>query len=219
VTASVDDVLRAMQGLAVDKSWAQVAPSIVPLLPRHTPSPVRAGAPIQAYLPPGIPVSFGIDLGPAFAAVTRELADGWGVDSATVAKTALDNIRALAAGLPAAAVQQVALDSRTSVRILQSHAGWASAVLLLPDLLPRFFGPGPHIVGAPCRDVVMAFPPSMPIDLVADIVEAISYDDPAGIAVGGFRHHAGSLEAVPFARLQAVFDARHAGHPFGPVVS
>ena len=190
------EVRNAFDQFDMSAGWPVIARSVLPLFPRHTPSTVRAGAPIQAFLPPGIPVSFGIDIGPAFVTMTRELADGWGVDTGDVVKTALDNVRALAAELPPALVGDVRLEDGLRVRMLRSRAGWSSTLLLLPDLLPRFFGPGPHLMGAPCRDVLFAFPPTMDPDHAAAMVEAISWADPAGIAVAGYLHHAGVLEPV-----------------------
>lgn len=219
VMATADGMRRAVERFDPAAGWEAVAGSLVPLLPRNTPSPVRAGAPIQAYLPPGIPVSFGIDMGPLIAVVTREVADRWGVEATAVAKTALDNIRALAAELPPEVVTEVPLDDGTKAQILQSRAGWASAILLLPDLLPRFIGAGPHLVGAPCRDVVIAFPESTPLDLVASIVESISMADPSGIAVGAFRHWAGSLEAAPYPRHHVLADVALEPRPIGPMPS
>lgn len=194
--ATTDDVLRAFERFDPGVGWETIGPSVLPLLPRHTPSPIRVGAPIQAMLGPGILVGFGIDVGPAFAGVTRELVDGWGVADADVVATSLANVRALASELPPGAVTAVALSDGRTVRILQSGAGWASTLLLLPDLLPRFFGPGPHLVGAPCRDVLLAFPADTPLDLVFDLVGEIAWADPAGLVASCHRHRNGALEPV-----------------------
>jgi len=195
--ATSDDVRRAFEGLDLDAGWDGLAPSILPLLSRRVPSPIRAGAPVQALLGPGILVGFGIDFGPAFATVTRNLVERCGISDGDVVSTALRNVRALAVELPPEAVKTVDLDDGRVVRVLQSGAGWASALLLVPDLLPRFFGPGPHLLGAPCRDVVMAFPQGTPLDLVFDLVEGLAWADPVGLVAACYRHQDGSLEQVP----------------------
>ena len=195
--ATSDDVRRAFEGLDLDAGWDGLAPSILPLLSRRVPSPIRAGAPVQALLGPGILVGFGIDFGPAFATVTRNLVERCGISDGDVVSTALRNVRALAVELPPEAVKTVDLDDGWVVRVLQSGAGWASALLLVPDLLPRFFGPGPHLLGAPCRDVVMAFPQGTPLDLVFDLVEGLAWADPVGLVAACYRHLDGSLEQVP----------------------
>jgi hypothetical protein len=195
--ATSDDVRRAFEGLDLDAGWDGLAPSILPLLSRRVPSPIRAGAPVQALLGPGILVGFGIDFGPAFATVTRNLVERCGISDGDVVSTALRNVRALAVELPPEAVKTVDLDDGWVVRVLQSGAGWASALLLVPDLLPRFFGPGPHLLGAPCRDVVMAFPQGTPLDLVFDLVEGLAWADPVGLVAACYRHQDGSLEQVP----------------------
>lgn len=194
--ATSDDMRRALERVDLGVGWDHLAPSVLPLLPRRVPSPIRAGAPLQALLGPGIVVGFGIDFGPAFATVTRDLAARWGVADADVVAKALENVRGLAAELPPRTVKRVDLDEGVVVHILQSGAGWASALLVLPDLLSRFFGPGPHLVGAPCRDVVMAFAEDTALDLVFDLVENLAWADPVGLVPACFRHVGGQLEPV-----------------------
>jgi hypothetical protein len=202
--ATSDDVRRAFERLDLDVGWDGLAPSILPLLPRRAPSPIRTGGPLQAMLGPGILVGFGIDFGPAFATVTRNLVEGWGIGDGDVVSAALRNVRALAVELPPEVVKTVDLDDGRVVRVLRSGAGWASTLLLVPDLLPRFFGPGPHLLGAPCRDVVMAFPPGTPHEFVFDLVEGLAWADPVGLVAACYRHLDGSLEEVPAPRPGSV---------------
>jgi hypothetical protein len=194
--ATSDDIRRALERVDLDVGWDQLSPSILPLLPRRIPSQIRAGAPVQAMLGPGIVVGFGIDFGPAFATVTRELVGRWGVADSDVVAKALGNVRGLASELPPRAVKRVDLDEGIVVGILQSGAGWASGLLVVPDLLSRFFGPGPHLVGAPCRDVVMAFAEDASLDLVFDLVESLAFADPVGLVPACFRHFDGVLEPI-----------------------
>jgi hypothetical protein len=194
--ATSDDIRRALERVDLDVGWDQLAPSVLPLLPRRIPSPIRAGAPVQAMLGPGIVVGFGIDFGPAFATVTRDLVGRWGVADGDIVAKALANVRGLAAELPPRAVKRVELDEGVAVRVLQSGAGWASGLLIVPDLLPRFFGPGPHLVGAPCRDVVMAFAEDTSLDLVFDLVESLAWADPVGLVPSCFHHLGGQLEPM-----------------------
>ena len=147
--------------------------------------------------PAAPPVRIGIDFGPAFATVTRNLVARWGISDGDVVSAALGNVRALAVELPPEVVKTVDLDDGAVVRVLQSGAGWASTLLLVPDLLPRFFGPGPHLLGAPCRDVVMAFSARTSLDLIFDLVEGLAWADPVGLVAACYRHVDGSLEQVP----------------------
>jgi len=202
--ATSDDVRRAFERLDLDVGWDGLAPSILPLLPRRAPSPIRTGGPLQAMLGPGILVGFGIDFGPAFATVTRNLVERWGIGDGDVVSAALRNVRALAVELPPEVVKTVDLDDGWVVRVLQSGAGWASTVLLVPDLLPRFFGPGPHLLGAPCRDVVVAFPPGTLHEPVFDLAEGLAWADPVGLVAACYRHLDGSLEEVPAPRPGSV---------------
>ena len=51
------------------------------------------GRAVHLRVPPGVWAGFGIDVGPAWAHVSRDLVDRWGVDDATVLGTALENLR------------------------------------------------------------------------------------------------------------------------------
>ncbi len=194
--ASPAALASAFERFDPDASWETIQPSVLPLLQRHTPPAVRAGAPVQAILGPGLLVGFGIDLGPAFASITRELVERWGIDDVEVVAAAVGNVRALAAELPPAIVKDVDLPETDVVRVLQTGGGWASALLVVPELLPRFLGPGPHRIGAPCRDVLMAFSAATPPALVLDLVEDIARLDPAGLVPNCFHHAAGSIEPL-----------------------
>ncbi len=192
----VATLTNAFGRLDLDAGWPAIRPSVLPLLPRHTPPAVRAGAPIQAILGPGLLVSFGIDLGPAFAGITRDMVEHWEIDDAEVVASAVDNVRALAAELPSAIVKDVDLPGTDVVRVLQTGGGWASALLVVPDMLPRFIGPGPNRLGAPCRDVLLAFSAATPAEVVLDLVEGIATLDPVGLVPTCFDHVAGSLEPL-----------------------
>jgi hypothetical protein len=193
---SVSALAGAVERLDLDAGWPTIRPSVLPLLPRHTPPAIRAGAPIQAILGPGLVVGFGIDLGPAFAAVTRDMVARWEIDDAEVVAAAVGNVRALAAELPPGIVKDVALPGAGTVRILQTGGGWASALLVVPEALPRFVGPGPHHVGAPSRDVLLAFPAATPVEIAFDLVEGIAALDPAGLVPACYRHASGSVEPL-----------------------
>ena len=198
---------RAIERLDPDAGWPTIRPSVLPLLPRHTPPAIRAGAPIQAILGPGILVGFGIDLGPAFAGITRDMVERWGIDDAEVVAAAVANVRALAGELPPAVVKDVPLPGTDTVRVLQTGGGWASALLVVPEMLPRFVGTGPHHVGAPCRDVLLAFSATTPAEVVLDLVEGIAALDPVGLVPRCFHHSSGSVEpllVMPGDRLPAV---------------
>jgi hypothetical protein len=197
----------AFERLDLDAGWPTIRPSVLPLLPRHTPPAIRAGAPIQAILGPGLLVGFGIDLGPAFAGITRDMVEQWKVDDAEVVAAAVANVRSLAAELPPAIVRDVSLPGADTVRVLQTGGGWASALLVVPEMLPRFVGAGPHHIGAPCRDVLFAFSAATPAEMVLDLVEGVAALDPAGLVPACFRHAAGSidrLDAEPGDRLLAI---------------
>ena len=77
VQATPEAVFRAMGGLPPDLDWEALAPSVIPILPRRRPVPPMAGEPFRVTLPPGIPIGFGIDIGPAFLVVGESLLATW----------------------------------------------------------------------------------------------------------------------------------------------
>ena len=67
-------------GFDPEAPWPVAAPLILPVLKRvWHPTPPDA-SPLHIHVPPGIPTGFGIDFGPAFSHVTRQLVQRWGVD-------------------------------------------------------------------------------------------------------------------------------------------
>src|SRR5690242_15084332 len=78
VQASMDEVLGALQAHG-DLDWSEAADLVVPVMPRVRPFPPGTPPPLQALVDPGIVVGFGVDVGPAFMAVTPELAAHWKV--------------------------------------------------------------------------------------------------------------------------------------------
>ena len=73
--------------------WTEVRTRVLPLLKRvHRPYPPGM-EPIHLVVPPGVATGFGLDLGLAWAHVTRTLVERWEIDDADLLATALDNLR------------------------------------------------------------------------------------------------------------------------------
>ncbi len=161
----------AFSSVDMGGSWDELAPRILPLLKRVAhPFPAEI-APVHLHVPPGVWAGFGVDVGPAWAHVTQSLIDRWGVDAATLLGTALENLRRRAIDEPPR-VEAIAFeDSR--VTVVQAQ-GWASALILAPDRLAPIIGADPRLVIAPIRNVLVALPEDVDVDLAVAVWEAFA---------------------------------------------
>lgn len=167
----VDPVMvrRAMEAFAdFDPSgpWPVVAPSILPLLKRvRHPFPAQA-APIHLRVPPGVWTGFGIDVGPMWAHVSRELQTRWDVDDATLLGTALENLRRRALDEPPDVESTTWRGTPTTVVQAQ---GWGSALILAPDRLGSILGDEPRTLLTPVRNALICLPDEVEMDLAVAI--------------------------------------------------
>ena len=196
VAPDLDAVLAALEFVDPEAPWKAVRGSVIPLLPRVRPLPVPIDGLIRTIVPPGIMTGFGMDLGPAVAFVDRHQLQRWDIDVETLTATALDNVRSIAARLDPASIYHGGLDG-APVAVLLSGQGVASALLLVPDCLERLFGPGPSLLLAPMRDVLMALPADVERGLAAWLCAEWEALDPNHLHLGGFRQAGGTLTAVP----------------------
>ncbi len=186
------DALAALRSLTSFDSFDGVRDRIVPMLPRIVPPPDSGDPLVTVFLPPGIPVGFGVDLGGSYGTVSLPMLDRWGIDPGALALTALANTRRFGEGQDAATIQEVPMDN-VLVRALQVGAGWESALVLVPDELERLFGPGPAIVAVPLRPLVLAFPVADPV-VALEINALLADSDPRGLAVEPMLLAGGRLE-------------------------
>jgi hypothetical protein len=185
VQATPEAVLRAIGSLPPDLGWAAIGDSVLPILPRRRPLPPGAGEPLRVTLPPGIPVGFGIDVGPAYLVVGRSLLASWPVDEPGLVGRALENLRDAMLPVARRDLVQATLAGVPAV-ILQSGVGCASGLVLLPDELRRIIGDEPRLLLAPMRDLLVALPADTDRALAAWLNEELASLDPNGLALGGF---------------------------------
>lgn len=197
--APLEEVLRALERLPVDLDWALVAPNVVPMLPRRRPMP-ELGEPLRVLLPPGIMTGFGIDAGPAVMHVGAEALQRWAVDTGDLAARALSNVRLRTEGLRPRDVHRDRIDG-TTVRLLQTGEGIASALLLVTDELLRLFGDEPGWFVAPMRDVLIAVDGAADPAFVAWLSDEMAAFDPNALAVEPFRWQDGRLRLEPVDRV------------------
>ena len=190
--AAPEAVFHAMATLPPDLDWTALAPSVVPILPRRRPMPLVAGDPVRVTLPPGIPTGFGIDIGPAFLVIGESLLASWPVGPADLVATGLGNLRdRLRPVRPRDLIRQ-AIDG-VPVRVLQSGAGCASGLVLVPDELQRIFGVDPQCLLAPMRDLLISMPADTDRAFVTWLNEEFAAMDPNGLDVDAFVLSDGAL--------------------------
>lgn len=196
VTADLDTVLAALQQFDPDLSWKKARDRILPMLPRVRPYPGRSVDLVRAMVPPGILVSFGIDLGPAITFVGPALLERWKVQPSDLWAAALSNVRRLAAGChPSDLVRDQVAD--VPVAVLQSGLGIASTLILVPEAIEPLFGPGPHLLLAPMRDVLLALPPEVDREFAAWLATEWEALDPNCLHLGAFRYVRGTIAPEP----------------------
>jgi hypothetical protein len=177
--------------LAGPPDWATASPALVPLLARRS-APSALARAITVSLDPGLRVGFGVDVGPMFLHVTEDLLAGWEVDAGELTRRAIANLRDRSRSLR----PDAATDARvgmTRIAALQSAEGWASSLLLAPDLLPRWFGADPRVYIAPSRNMLVALPPMADARLARWLRDSIAARLPDGLDVPPLRWIDGTL--------------------------
>ena len=180
--ASMEEVLAAIEMVDLDRPWAAVAPSVMPVLRRRRPLPAEADAPLRRIYAPGLEVSFGVDIGPAFFYIAPGQVSRWGVTEDEVAARGLANVRARAEARRQFGLIRDTVGG-TPLMAFQSREGWASALLLLPDLLARVFGPAPALILAPMRDILFRLPIDAEQELALWMLDEFTSLDPNALEV------------------------------------
>lgn len=196
VSAPPEVVLAALGRLDPEMPWKKVRDQVVPVLPRVRPFPGPDLDFVRVLLPPGILVGFAIDIGPALTFITSSLLGTWRMDRPSLADVALANVRRLADELGPEHVLRDHIGD-TPVAVLQSGIGISSALLLVPDRLPHLLGPGPNLLLAPMRDVLIALPSTVDPEFAAWLAEEWEALDPNHLHLGGFLHERGTIVPVP----------------------
>lgn len=184
------DVATAIRRFGPVMPWKKARDVVLPMMPRIRPFPGPQLELVRQMLPPGILVSFGIDIGPAVVFVGQPLLGMWGIDPPTMARAAVANVRRLAE----LCLDDLVLHDRIAdvpVAVLQTRIGIASPLLLVPDCLERFFGPGPRLLLAPMRDILIALPIDVDRDFATWLAEEWEDLDPNCLHLGAFRYERG----------------------------
>jgi hypothetical protein len=202
VTADLESVLAALQGFNPEMPWKKARDQVLPMMPRVRPLPSPELELVRAMLPPGILVGFGIDIGPAITFVTTTLLERWRIAPASLAASALANLRRSARLCgPGDVLNDHIAD--VPVSVVQTGRGIAASLLLVPDCLERVLGSGDRLILAPMRDILIALPVSVDLAFAAWLAEEWEAMDPNHLHLGGFRFGNGAVTPVTIDEAQA----------------
>ena len=176
VSASPAELEAAIERLPDKLTWEVVAPLIIPLFERVRPYPPGLPAPLQVFVPPGMHVGLGVDIGPAFITVSDELAAGWRQSAADLAARAMGNLHATAADISPTEVVRQQLDA-VETAWLQTGCGIGSVLVLAPTELERIFGGGRRFI-APMRDLLIGLPDDVEPGFAGWLYAEIASQDP-----------------------------------------
>jgi len=174
------EVHAAIAGLPDELEWDDVRSRLRPMFVRRRAMPPGTERPLRFNVEPGLAVTLGVDIGPAFVYVGPKLLETWPVDADEALAVALANLRA-----SVAAERFVELEYGTVGDVplwcYQSHGGLASGLLLVPDELVLRYGDEPRLLIAPMRNLLVAAPFDADRELVEWLRDEISFEDPNGL--------------------------------------
>lgn len=147
-------------------------------------------------VPPGLTVSFAIDIGPAFINVDSEMVERWDLTRAELLARALDNLEQRIAGVTPGELLAGSIGDQP-IRLLQSSTGCASTYVLLPAPLGRILGFDPQLVIAPMRNLLIALPIDADREFASWLFEEFAAEDPNCLAPAAFVIRDGGLSVEP----------------------
>ena len=180
-------------------AWDDVASEILPVFERARPSSYPVDPPALTVLPPGVTVGFGVDAGPAFMRISTAHLAHWPVDLPGLAVRALDNLRNRARDADERNLLRDSVDD-VPVTVFQSHDGWASTMVLLPDAMDRLFGRDPALFVAPSRDLLIGLPIDVDPAFATWLTEEFEAMDANALRLEAFEWRDGSVGCRPLAR-------------------
>jgi hypothetical protein len=174
------EVRAAIEGMSPDLPWADVRHQLTPVFVRRRPLPPGAPRPVTVRHGPGLEFGLGIDIGPAFMYVGREMLESWSVSLDEAVDCAMENLRA-SARTERCVELEYAEWAEMPIWAYQSRSGLASGLLLVEDELALRYGDEPRLLIAPMRNLLLAAPFAADRELVAWLRDEISNEDPNGL--------------------------------------
>jgi hypothetical protein len=196
-TAPLEDVLAAFDRLP-DGSWSTMRDLIRPVFHRRRPFSFPMEF-VSMIVPPGVSIGFAADVGPSFAHVHQGMLDEWAIDLDTLAACAFENLRQTILHRDPGNLVREPVGGVPTIAY-QSGEGWASTLLLVPDLIEDVLGPGDRLFIAPMRDLLIDLPPGVDLGFASWLAGEFEALDPNSLCLEGFRYEDGELSIVPLER-------------------
>ncbi len=189
---------RAYAAMPKPVPWDWAKPRLIPLLAGPYLDPLGESL-VRAVLPPGVTVTFGIDLGHGVMPfVDSPVAERWECSPSQICAVAVENLERRAAQLETSAVVSGTLSGHI-VGVLQRPA-WASSLLLCTPHLVRLFGDQDQIFLAAGHGSLISLPIDAPSHVATELVMEFEAKelyplmlDPFGLT-GGVLHWGGATE-------------------------
>ena len=134
-------------------------------------------------MPPGIEVTFAIEVEPALISVDQAQLDAWDMTLEQVARAAFANLRRVV-GTWQGSVYEDQSYADSPARMLGGWPHWAVSLVLLPNELQRFFGSHDQLFVAPYHCNLISLPIDVDRDIVADLVDLFSHVNPQSLLLG-----------------------------------
>ena len=174
--APVEEVLAAIESVDLAAPWSDVAPGLRLVLPRRRPMPPGTGSlPVRRY-PVGIWAGLGLDIGPAMLFVGVEQLDTWGVSEDDAFDRAEANVDERIRSRRHWTLISEPIGS-VPTTAFQSREGWASSLVLMPEVLCRILGERSGRILAPMRDLVLWMPLDTDIDFARWVMDEMAQAD------------------------------------------
>ncbi|CAN5570631.1 hypothetical protein BH23CHL8_BH23CHL8_01580 [soil metagenome] len=181
-TAPVEEVLAAIDSMDLAAPWADVSPGLRLVLPRRRPMPPGTGSlPVRRY-PAGIDAGLGLDIGPAMLFVGFEQLRTWEVAEDAAFDRAEANVDERVRARRHWTLISEPIGSVPTIAF-QSREGWASSLVLMPEVLCRILGERSGRILAPMRDLVMWMPLDTEIDFARWVLDEMAQADPNALDV------------------------------------
>ena len=186
VTATLEDLERALEGQPDDVNWAWASAHVIPVMPRIRPYPDGFPEPLRIIVDPGVAIGFAIDIGPAFMSVGPDLLRTWGIPLADVHSRSLANVTERSATIDVESIVEGSIGAAPT-RWLQTGRSIGSVLVLVPDELRRLFGAAPAYFITPMRDLIIGLPPDVDRELATWLWMEVATLDPNCLGPVGYR--------------------------------
>jgi hypothetical protein len=202
VTAPVEELLEALAQLG-DVSWTRLAPLVRPVFHRRRPFPFPTPPAVTWIAPPGVSIGFAADVGPALVHIHVEALERWSLTCEEVRDVAFANLRTAVTVRKAWDLIREPIGPYATAAF-QSREGWASTLLLVPDLIEHVFGPGERLFVAPMRDLLFGLPADAHLGFATWLTTQFEALDPNALCLEAFLWRNRRLTVVPLEREAAM---------------